>query len=75
MEQPTPPLPTARTKTQTCASKVYYANKPAANAMAMKERIRLRKSMFVYECRVCGGWHLTHIMPIRGMKANKYKKK
>jgi hypothetical protein len=42
-----------------CARKKFYSTEQEAQWMAMGEEWRLKKKMYVYQCAVCGGWHLT----------------
>lgn len=42
-----------------CNGKIKYDKKGATTMMNFLER-KGRKNLRIYDCPLCGGWHLTH---------------
>ena len=51
---------------RSCTRKKRYASRvEASKAAASNARRKDVPQLFVYECELCGGWHLTHRKPGR----------
>ena len=51
---------------RSCTRKKRYASRvEASKAAATNARRKDAPQLFVYECELCGGWHLTHRKPGR----------
>ena len=51
---------------RSCTRKKRYASRvEASKAAASNARRKDAPQLFVYECELCGGWHLTHRRPER----------
>lgn len=55
-----------------CPQKVVYYTRNKAWKATKKESLRLCKSMYFYQCPLCGWWHLTHINPTVFKRKRRY---
>lgn len=44
---------------QTCARKIRYASDHVARAVGTEQMAGGAPQLFIYQCKVCRGWHLT----------------
>lgn len=42
-----------------CLRKVVFLSKKRAKAQLKNSQIKASKRLYIYECSLCGGWHLT----------------
>ena len=69
------PAAVRRTPEEVCRSKARYRSKSVAREFGQAVTRRFNRPMWVYQCPVCGDWHLTSSKMAAPSAAVNYERK